>query len=83
MIATLKAGQVGPVVKSPYGYHVLRCASVQQGRTPPLAEARPALERRLVEARRAEALAEALARLEKEIPVEVNETRYQEILKSL
>lgn len=83
VIATLKTGQVGPVVQSPYGYHVLRCASVQQGRTPPLVEVRPALERRLLEARRAQALAAAVARLEKEIPVEVNETRYQEILKSL
>lgn len=83
VIVTLQPGQVGPVVRSAYGYHLLRCASIQQGRTPPLAEARVALARRLTEERRAKALAEAVARLEKEIPVEVNETRYQEILKSL
>jgi len=79
----LKAGQVGPAVRSPAGYHILRCASVRSGWVPPLEEVRPMLEARLREARHGQALAESVSRLEAEIPVEFNEQRYQEILKSL
>jgi parvulin-like peptidyl-prolyl isomerase len=80
VIAGLKPGQISPVVRTDAGFHVLRCAGVTTGRIPPLEEVRPEIERRLLAARRAAALAAEAARLEPQTPIEFNEARYQEIL---
>jgi parvulin-like peptidyl-prolyl isomerase len=82
-IAKLAAGQVSPPVKTKLGWHILRCAQVTEGRIPPLEEVRAGLEPIVLEELRAAALAAAVARLEGRIPVEFNQSRYQEILKSL
>jgi parvulin-like peptidyl-prolyl isomerase len=82
-IVKLAAGQVSPPVKTKLGWHILRCAQVTEGRIPPLEEVRAGLEPIVLEELRAAALAAAVARLEGRIPVEFNQSRYQEILKSL
>lgn len=79
----LQAGGVSSPVKSTYGWHILRCAQVVTGRVPPLEEVRAALEIQVRDEQRAKALTAAAARLAPEVPVEFNDTRYQEILKGL
>ncbi|HET7294165.1 MAG TPA: SurA N-terminal domain-containing protein [Vicinamibacteria bacterium] len=65
----LKAGQLSELVKTPYGYHVIRVSAHREETTPPLAEVRDRLREGLV-ARRVRALSEekagaVAARLEK------------------
>lgn len=80
-IRKLAAGDVSPPVRTPFGWHILRCARVVTGRVPPLAEVRPAVEAAIVEEQRAAAVRERVSLLEREIQVTVNESRVQEILK--
>jgi peptidyl-prolyl cis-trans isomerase D len=40
----LKAGEISPVVKSPFGWHVIRLEEVREGSTRPFEDARPEIE---------------------------------------
>lgn len=81
VIRSLREGEVSAPVRTPFGWHILRCARVVSGRVPPLTEVRAALEAEELAERRAAAVLERVARLEREIKVEVNEQRFQQIVK--
>jgi parvulin-like peptidyl-prolyl isomerase len=77
----LREGENSAPVSTPFGWHILRCERIVTGRVPPLSEVRAALEAEELTERRAAAVRERVSRLEGEIRVEVNERRYQQIVK--
>lgn len=80
-IAKLREGEVSPVIRTPFGWHILRCVRVVTGRVPPLTEAGPRIGEALLQQKRAAAVEAHAAQLAKQIKVEVNESRYQTILR--
>jgi len=79
----LEVGGISQVIKTEYGFHVLACTGEQEGRMPSLEEIRgrvaPLAELEL----RSRALEKRVGELEKEIPIDVNEDRLEEIRGSL
>lgn len=67
----LEPGEIGPVVKSDYGFHVVRVNAFEPGRSMPLRDAAPEIRRRLMAEQQAEVLSEWLrkARAQADIAV--------------
>ena len=82
-IARLQTGGISAPVKSPFGWHLLRCGQITTGRVPPLDEVRSALEIQVRDEQRAKAVTAAVARLAPDVPVEFNQKRFQEVLEGL
>ncbi|MBA3562810.1 MAG: peptidylprolyl isomerase [Gammaproteobacteria bacterium] len=70
-VFALEPGEIGPVVKSDYGFHVVRVSAFEPGRSMPLGDAAPEIRRRLMAEQQAEVLSEWLrkARAQADIAV--------------
>ncbi len=71
MVFSLPVGEVGPVLETPSGFHIVRVESRTEARRKSLEEIREELRRRLVEEKFRKALDEYLERLWTEATVEV------------
>jgi len=65
-------GQIGPIVETPYGFHIFEVLSEQPAGTKTLPEARPEIQRRLFNERRAVFYRHWLAQLRTRYPVKIN-----------
>jgi len=83
VIRRMRQGEVSAPIQTPYGWHILRCARVVTGRVPSLDEVRGAIEDLVLQSKRSAATTERAALLVTQIPVEVNEARYQQIVRGL
>lgn len=82
-VAALEPGGLSAPVKTVFGYHVLKCLSVVDGRIPPFEEVRALLGGQMHAERRAAARAQSAAGLEKIQVVRVNDAGLQEVLSTL
>jgi parvulin-like peptidyl-prolyl isomerase len=71
-IFALKVGEISPVVKTPYGYHVFQLMAVRPEGTKPLSEARAEIEARLSDQKREAAWQAWLAEQRKRFLVKIN-----------
>lgn len=69
----LQPGRVSAVVQTEYGFHVIKATSKEAARSLTLSEATPEIRRRLLAAREAEKLTDALKELRRKAKVRINE----------
>ncbi len=71
ILFSLRKGQISPIVKSPYGYHIFRLESVRRGRTLPFREVKAAIKERLRQRRQKACLERWLAQARKRAKIEI------------
>ncbi len=78
-VGKLAPGETSQPVKSPYGWHVLRCTAVEEGRLPPLEEVRKRIDATLAAEQKASALESKIKEVAAITPVTLDEKALEEI----
>ncbi len=79
VLFSMKRGEISPIVKSPYGYHIFKVEKVEKGRVIPFQKAKAQIKERIQRARQKECLDKWLAEARKKARVEI----YRDKLKLL
>lgn len=73
----LKKGEMSGVVKSSFGYHIIKVDDVDQGKEKTLEEVKPAIERQIKREKRDEAVGKMKEEIKKSFPVVINEEYFK------